>query len=141
MIVAAIMVTIAGFILVSLRNFRENRVYKNTIQGVVSLLEEARSLSLASNEGGVFGVHFESNQMTRFRGPNFNASDTGNRVVVLDSLLTFSSVTFVPSGSNVVFEKLTGAASPYGTTTLQVVSTPTKTTKIIVSKSGSIEVQ
>jgi len=140
-VVVAIMLIIASFILVSIKNFRENRVYKNTVQDVVSLLEEARGLTLASHEGGVFGVRFEAQQMIRFRGPSFNAGDTANKVVVLDPLLTFSSITFVPSGSNVVFEKLTGDASPYGTTTLQLVSTPTETTDIIISKSGIVEVR
>ena len=58
-----------------------------------------------------YGLRFELTRYILFRGASYNASDTTNAVVPLDSRVTFSTISF-PNGS-IVFASKSGEIVGY----------------------------
>lgn len=143
-IVVAVMGLIVAIVIPTLSKFKEQQSLKNTVDDVVSLLNQARSDTLSSLAGTNYSVYFESNKATYFVGSSFVAGTPTNKVAL------FSDVADVPvqdgltlngGGSIVTFDRLTGATSQYGTIKIQLVADPTIYKVITVSKTGFISYQ
>lgn len=105
---------------------------------VVESLEEARSQTLSSQNASQYGVHFSANKITIFSGTTYSSSNSSNRDFLLASTDTIFSTTLNGGGSDVIFNRLTGETSQYGTV---VISSPTtsRTRTVTIHKTGVIE--
>lgn len=138
LVVVAITAMIAAIVIASLNNFRERQVPKNSIGEIAGLLERARSLTLASKDETVYGVHLLTNGAYLFKGTIFSSSSVDNIFVPLDALVATRS-TLVGGGSKIVFDRLTGKTSQYGTIDIYLVSSTTQKRTITVHQTGIIE--
>ncbi len=109
---------------------------------VVSVFEEARTLSIANSQGSSYGVHFDRTQVVRFTGTSYNVSSASNVVERLSSSVAIStSSPYGLSGgtSNIVFTTLTGTTSASGTLGLYLVSSTTNVKTIRIYSTGLVE--
>lgn len=139
LIAVFILSLIAGGIVFSFKNFQKHQSITFSAARVVGLLEEARALTLSAKNDTNYGVHFEASQAVLFEGASYVAGAEENKPIVLDAGVAFTAIDLNGGGSEVVFERLTGATSQYGTTTLSVTAETTEILDIVIHKTGLIE--
>lgn len=139
LVAAAILITMAVIITGALANFRENSELDRAGDNIMSLIREARSRTLASEKGNQFGVRFENARAILFEGPAFDPDDPDNEIYNLLSQLEIFNINV--SGANVIFERLTGNASPTGDVSIRLKTKPNKLKTIFISSAGLIYVQ
>jgi prepilin-type N-terminal cleavage/methylation domain-containing protein len=108
-------------------------------QGLVALLSEARSLSLASKEALPYGVHLEEFQAILFKGPSYSAGNAENITQSFHSAVHLSNYSITGGGSDIIFSRLTGATLNDGTIRLALQNNSLSSTTITVKNTGVIE--
>jgi hypothetical protein len=103
---------------------------------ILSLLAEARALTISAKGGTVYGVHFESQKEVLFSGAAYPAGNPSNRVRPVHDDVRISSILLSGGGSDVVFNKFTGATSQSGTLTLTSVRDAAETKTITITATG-----
>lgn len=134
----AILALLAAVVLGSFSGFRNTQVLQHETDSVMSLLARARSESLSSLDSSSYGVRFEDNQMTFFKGAVFSEGSAGNEIVPINSAVTISSISLSGASDEVVFDRRTGDANAPGTITLQLVSDGTRTRTVTITETGVI---
>lgn len=110
-VVMAIVSTLFAISIVSLNTFQQN-TFQNTSEDVLLSdlkLQQLKSMTGDNNSTTTFeefGIHFETNSYTLFRGSSYSASDPENFTVTLNPNLSFSQVDF--ANSQIVFERNSG---------------------------------
>lgn len=132
LIVIAIMGVILATILPSFTNFRRSSLLNTESQELISIINRARILSVSSKYDDQFGVHFEAGKVVLFQGDTYSPGATTNEEHVFNTALTLSPVVINGGGSELLFEKITGATNQNATTTLLVVGTTSSTTVLVL---------
>lgn len=140
-IATAIILVITTFTLVTLNTFRENQSLKNAVNETVSLINQARSKTLSSQDFSQFGVHFESSRAVLFKGITFSEPNADNIVFSLPASIEISGISLNGGGANVIFQKLTGKTDQSGTIIFRVKNDITKTKTINIINTGIIDIQ
>ncbi|MBI5400651.1 MAG: prepilin-type N-terminal cleavage/methylation domain-containing protein [Candidatus Yonathbacteria bacterium] len=131
LIVVAILGVLLATILPSLLNFRRYSILNTEAQELVTMINRARLLSVSSKNDQRFGMHFEAGKIVIFQGSTYSSGATTNEAHTFDRSLTLSSIVINGGGSELLFEKVTGATSQNATTTLLVTGTMASTTVIV----------
>ena len=110
-ITMAIASTLLGIISMNLLKIHQTKtvqsVYKILVSDLKSQQTKAMSLSAQNTSSpGEYGVHFETNSYTLFKGTSYNPSDQANAEIELPENFSFSNVT-LPS-TQVVFTRGSG---------------------------------
>lgn len=140
LVVITILVTLSAISVTVFSKFSTSRVLVGSVQTVLSILDEARTLTLASKDGYQYGVHFETAKVVLFKGTIYSSSDPDNDVMVLHTAVEISNITLTGSGSDVVFSRLTGTTGQNGTVRLSLVSDSTSSSTINIQTTGIAEV-
>lgn len=137
-IAIAIIVLIAGLALMGLRIYKVSSELAGATEEGISFLETARTQTLASQNASQYGVHFETQRIVFFAGAIFNSADPANGEQVLPSSVEISLISLTGGGSDVIFQRLTGVTSQYGTVTLRLKNDVSKTRVITIEQSGAV---
>ncbi len=123
--------------------------YRSTLQSqqieqdaakIVSVYEEARSLSISGRQGSSYGVHASATKVTRFQGQNYVAGSTSNVDELLSPYVTISAITLTGGTSDVIFSKISGTTTASGTITLALIASTTVTKTITIYGTGLVEI-
>ena len=136
-----IIVSLAVIGLVSFSSFRGKSDLNVATEMGVSLLNEARSQTVSALDASRYGVHFEANKITLFKGVQYTVGDALNKEYILPQGVEVSAVNLFGGGTDVIFNRLTGATNQYGTTTLRLISATTTFRFLVVSSSGVVNAQ
>ena len=136
LIVVGIATMVFSIVLFAFVNTKKDRSVKESADRLVSLLEEARSKTLAGEQNSSFGVRIAQNRLTLFVGTSY-AEQVSNKVVVLPSGVVATS-TIIGGGSDIVFERLSGSVSAYGTTTISLSDNSGKNLSVTISAAGIV---
>ncbi|MEK7558366.1 MAG: prepilin-type N-terminal cleavage/methylation domain-containing protein [Patescibacteria group bacterium] len=117
-------------------SFRDTQSLNSAAIQIVSLLNEARSATVASKESSQYGVHFEIGRAVYFKGTMFSEPSSYNKEIILDASIEVSVITLEGGGNDVVFEQLTGETSNYGSITLEAKGSAGRQKKITVFRTG-----
>ncbi|MCC6323278.1 hypothetical protein IT400_00620 [Candidatus Nomurabacteria bacterium] len=142
-IVIGIVVLLLAVISPVISSFREKQILKNTAEEVKVLLDEARINSVSSKDSNFYSVRFQADRVVFFKGnPPVNLSDPETKTVTFDSRINIipANVVLQGSGTDVVFDRLTGNTSTYGTITLELVSSPSTRKIITVNALGVVSI-
>ncbi len=141
-LVIGIFLTLFGFVSFNLVSVQRNTSVNSTADSLVSDMasQQAKAMTGAGlSSGNSYGIYFQSDKYTLFKGTIYSASDPNNFTVALDSGITFSNVTF-PSGS-VIFSTRSGELSGFsnGQNTVTIHDTQgAKTETITVNRYGVV---
>ncbi len=120
----------------SLMSFRKNQSIQNTTNAVVSVLQEARTKTLASYNNAFYSVYFDTESATLFTGAIYSSTDPNNEVILFESPVVLQSTTLVGGGSVVSFDRLKGTTSQSGTIVVGIPGGASKT--ITINASGVV---
>ncbi len=138
-IIVAVSIILFAIIVSAFSGFNKNQSLNSTSSEVVSVLNEARALTLASLDNKAYGVHFQSDKVIFFKGSVFSSSDPDNKITTISSKISISNISLNGGGDDIIFQRLTGKTDQDGTITLSLVSDPSKSKTITVGVSGIIE--
>jgi prepilin-type N-terminal cleavage/methylation domain-containing protein len=115
----AIMLILAGIILISFATLNRTQALDRDTETIVQVLRQAQSQTLTSKNAMQYGVHFASSTATLFSGSTYSANDAGNLVYTLKTSDLILNVSITGSSTDVVFNRLTGETAQNGTILLQ----------------------
>lgn len=107
-------------------------------QTVVTVLEEARSKTLASTESSQYGVRIGTSALTIFKGNTYVSNDPNNKVTNLNGITIISNISLAGGGSDVVFKRLSGETVHVGTITISTTRS-TKTRDVTIIGTGIVQ--
>jgi prepilin-type N-terminal cleavage/methylation domain-containing protein len=137
-LVLALGALLTGFIALSFSKVNEHEALDTNADLVVSVLNEARSLTLSSVGNTRYGVHFDADQVVLFSGASYSSGAASNVPTALNPRVALRNISF-GGGSNVVFDRLTGATSQSGALQIYLKSATTTYKTISVSATGLSE--
>jgi prepilin-type N-terminal cleavage/methylation domain-containing protein len=139
LIVVAIIGSLVSIVWPQFSKFRETYTHKNMLEDVLSILDKARSKSLASLNSSEYGVHFEQNKVIIFKGKVFSEISPDNEIT---NILEPVTITNIFPGGSFYFNRLNGMPSNATaiSVTLSVQGNPGLTRIITISKTGAISV-
>lgn len=140
-IAVAILLIITTFTLITLNTFRENQLLKNAVNETVSLINQARSKTLSSQDFSQFSVHFETSRAVLFKGAVFSEPNPDNIILAIPSQIEISSISLNGGGVNMIFQKLTGETDQFGTIIFRIKNDVFKTKTIDIKNTGIIDIQ
>jgi prepilin-type N-terminal cleavage/methylation domain-containing protein len=108
------------------------------VAGVTALIRNARILSIASKNASVFGIHFESDKAVLFEGSTYTSGGQNEKIINLSRKVYISSYSLNNGGQDIVFSRLVGDTTNFGTVTLSLKDNSTSTT-ITILKTGVIQ--
>lgn len=138
LITIAIIGILSAVMIANWNGYLSKQAIDKDTEKIVEVLRFARSNTLASKNSLQYGVHLGANDITLFSGTGYSQGATGNQVYNLSSGITLA-YSLQGTGADVVFKRLTGEVSAYGTITLT--SNQNKTRVINIYKTGLVESQ
>jgi prepilin-type N-terminal cleavage/methylation domain-containing protein len=138
MLVLAIAGLLVGVSLGGFSRMSASKALQADASIVKSVVEDARSRTLAARADSEYGVRFESTRVILFKGSSYVSGASTNVISDLNSRVSLSAA-LTGGGSEIIFERLTGKASKGGTVTVSVSGGATKI--LSISTSGIIEIQ
>jgi prepilin-type N-terminal cleavage/methylation domain-containing protein len=141
MLVIAIIAILLAIVLPSLTKSRNTQALSASTEAVISVLNQARSKTLSSEKDTAYGVKIDSASVTLFVGTTYNAGTQTNIVTNLQNNITIPSgnVSLAGGGSEVVFNRLTGATDDFGTVIVQVSNDSNSKKTITIEKTGNVK--
>lgn len=139
LIASFVVVILAALIAAAFFSFRDAQELSRATESLQTLMVEARSRTLSSENASQFGVHIETGRAVLFRGASFTEGAPDNKDVLFPARVEAYSITF-PQG-NVVFERLTGRADSSGEVKLRLRADTAASSTIRVEESGLIYAQ
>jgi len=140
-VVIAILGIMLGVVLASFSSLSTSYVLEGETKTLVSLLGDARSRTLAGRDGFQYGVHFGTSSATLFRGGSYTVGDSTNETMTLNQKVRIGTTTFLGGGSDIIFTKVRGTATYYGTTTLYLANNQSANMSIVIKENGLVEVR
>jgi prepilin-type N-terminal cleavage/methylation domain-containing protein len=135
-ITSAIVVALVTVVAFPFLQFRKQQALQNTTNAVVSILNEARTKTLAAYNDTSYSVRLETSRAILFVGSTYDGSAVTNEYFEFESPIVLQSSSLQGGGTHISFDRLKGTTSQYGTITLAI---PSGASKIItVSPTGSI---
>jgi len=141
LIVIAIISILSAISFYSFSDLNKREVLEKETLKVLSLIQDARSLTLSSKNSSQYGVYFNTGSIVSFVGDTFNPSDTANVATNLSSRVSVSSINLEGGGSEVVFQRLSGKTDQSGTINISLVSDINSSTTIRIFETGLSEIE
>lgn len=112
---------------------------KQDVQGVIAIINEARSLSFASKNALKYGVHLEEFQTILFEGDTYVVGAPTNKYHIFNQRVHKISHSLNGGGDDIVFSRLTGETANFGTINIGIINNPLSSTTISVNASGVVQ--
>ncbi|MFA5934901.1 MAG: type II secretion system protein [Candidatus Paceibacterota bacterium] len=132
--VLAIIATLSTIVVMSFSDAGSKQALEKTTISIISILNEAKSMSISSKDFSGYGVRIESNKLTSFKG----TYGTENKVYNVSNLVSISDIS-IEGGSDVVFKKISGSTNATGTITISINNNLAESNTIKISKTGLVE--
>ncbi|MBI2100190.1 MAG: prepilin-type N-terminal cleavage/methylation domain-containing protein [Candidatus Vogelbacteria bacterium] len=140
LIVGAILVIILKIVFNPFTAFRNQQALKGAVEEVLSTLQQARGQTIASTGDSQYGVHLAGTQVVLFTGSVYNAGSATNYVTTLSSLVNLGNISLAGGGSDIIFQRLTGATSQTGSLVISLKSDASQTKTISINSNGVSDV-
>lgn len=141
-IVVAVLAAFSTIVVAGFMIMQKQADLENNTQEFANVLKLAQSKTLASNQDARYGVYIDTfanpNKYVLFKGMNFAARDSAfDQNFWVSKSVEFFNIN-VGGGSELVFEKLTGALSQPGDISLRYKTDITQTKTVYAASSGTI---
>ena len=144
LVIIGIMVILVALAIPSYRFFQKESDLNNSAEEIINTLRLAQNKTLASEEASKYGVYFDAvstpNQYTLFKGENYASRDSSfDEIHKLSSFLEIYEISLAGGGSEVVFDRISGTTSQFGSMSIGLKDNPAKTKTIYIASSGQVE--
>jgi prepilin-type N-terminal cleavage/methylation domain-containing protein len=134
--VAGILITI---VTLSFGGVNASQALNKSAKNVVSVLDEARTKTFSSSDDSRYGVRLEDSRVILFRGSSYVSTDPENEISELHALVGIRNISIAGGGASVVFDRLTGATSQFGTFEIYLKNATATYRTISIARTGVVE--
>ncbi|MCK9352032.1 MAG: type II secretion system protein [Candidatus Paceibacterota bacterium] len=138
-VVLGILMLLTAASVVSLSSYRDRQVLNGESAQVLSILNKARSQTLASKSQMSYGVRIESDRATLYTGPVFDSVPADREEYILHHSVTASNILLAGGGGDILFDRLTGETASYGTFRIELAADPLQYHIILIKQTGLVE--
>jgi len=131
-VVISILVVVLSITFYFFPKLNKKEVLEKDVSSVVALIRNARVLSVASKNTSPFGIHFENNKIVLFEGGAYVAGNDNEKIVTLSKDVYMSGYLLNLGSPDIVFSRLIGNTSNYGTVTFSLKDDSASTTITIL---------
>lgn len=139
LLVIVITVILIGLSIAGFRLFERKTELQNHSQNILTILELARTKTLASENASQYGVYFEQDKYILFKGETYQEEATDNKTYHLPARLEIYNIDLTGGASSTVFQRISGVTEQDGIIGLRIISQPTENKTINIHSSGQIE--
>jgi len=139
LIVLAIISLVAVLAIPFYQPFQVRTYLDNNSQEIIQVLRKAQSKAMAGENDEVYGVHFSVDEYVLFKGMLYNPDDLENEIFGLPNSLSITNINLNGGGNEIIFDKLKGTTSNYGSIAATSISNESRT--VSISKTGKIEIE
>lgn len=132
---------IGSLILSSFSQFRARKTLDATVESTLASFSRAHLDTISSLNDKRYGIHIESDKTVYFIGTTYSAIDPTNVVYKLSPAIEIANITLNGGVSDIVFDKLTGGTSQYGTFEIRVKSDIIQKYIITINGTGAVSIQ
>jgi type II secretory pathway pseudopilin PulG len=125
----------------NLSAYRNRQVLNGESSQILSILNKARSQTLASKSQTSYGVRIESDRVTLYTGPTFASVPAEYEEYVLNHSVSITNISLNGGSTDVLFERLTGETSAYGTFQITLLAEALQNHIIEISQTGFVGIQ
>jgi len=140
-LVLGIMMLLIGTSLTSLSTYRNRQVLNTETSQVLSFFNKARTETLASKSQLAYGVRINADRIILFPAPTFASSTAENEQYILHHSVAITDNSLIGGGLDVIFARLTGETSSYGTFRITLLSDPIQYHTIAIKETGFVGIQ
>ncbi|PJE76218.1 hypothetical protein COV04_00490 [Candidatus Uhrbacteria bacterium CG10_big_fil_rev_8_21_14_0_10_48_11] len=108
---------------VSYRSYERRLTVQAVARDIISVLDTAKSRTLAAKNDISYGVHFSSSSYTLFAGETYTAGDVGNEVHTVNDNVELYALSLT-GGDDVLYSRVRGSTVNSGTISLRLVDEP-----------------
>lgn len=119
-------------------SFRSKDALEKDEAALVSLIRNARLLSVVSKNALPYGIHLEASKAVLFEGVSYVAGGPNQQTVEFNKLVYLQNYNLNQGTPDIVFARLTGNTLNYGTIVLALKDLSTSTT-ITILQTGVIQ--
>lgn len=127
------------FLLLSMNvfsSFNKDRKLESEAETIISIINEAKSKTMAGEFASEYGLHFELNRIVFFKGIMFIESNSENKEYKLLPEIEIYNISLNGGGQDIVFKKFSGETENYGNISLGFKNNHSKSKIIKISISG-----
>jgi len=141
LIVFAIIAIISAITYAAFSSLKNDEILKKEANNLVSILEDARSLTISGKDASNHGVFFDilGNRTVSFAGDSYDPNSPANREYLLDSAVVILEVNLNGGGNEVVFKRLKGETENSGSVILGLSSATSTTETITIYPTGTVQ--
>ncbi len=136
MVILGICITI---VVLTFGKLKSSQALDKDAELVSSVITEARSLTLAGSSASRYGVNIQDSQIVLFVGDSYATATPSNIITPLNSMVGIRNVSLNGGGTSLIFDRLTGSTSNFGTFEVYLRSATTSFKKISVGLTGIVE--
>ena len=118
--------------------FGKKDALEKDIAGLIAFVRDARLLSIASKDAMPFGIHIENDKAVLFEGSTYVPGGTNEKVIVFSDKVYMYSYSLNLGIPDIVFARLTGNTSNFGTITLSLKDN-SASTSITILRTGVVQ--
>jgi len=134
--VISVIAIVLSLAIINGRNFNDSIELENTAKSIDTKIKLAKAYSIGARNGANYGVHFEAGKIVIFEGNTFDAGALTNEIFVFSDKIEIIEINLAGGGSDLVFDRLVGSTSNFGSIKMGVISEPSKTKQIIINSDG-----
>lgn len=142
LIVIAIISILVAMVIVALRPFNQDLELNNSADHIINSLKLAQSKTLASEQASSYGIYFDittnPHRYILFKGSDYASRDADfDQIIELSNFVELFDIDF-GSGTEVVFDRITGITANSGSVSVRLKQDTTKIKTIYIETSGSV---
>ena len=136
-VVVVILIIIATIVVMPFSQFRNQQILAGAADNILTLVNQARSQTLAAKNDLNYGVYFATSSVTIFSGSIYDQEALDNKEIILSDKVNISDISIGGAGdSSIIFSRLTGITNASGTVTVSLVSSIEKNKVILINEAG-----
>ncbi len=133
LVVIIIMTIIIAISFYFIPNWGKKDALEKDVAGLTSFIRDARLLSMASKDAQPFGIHLQDDKVVLFEGSIYVAGGANEKIMEFSNKVYLYEYSLNGGGADMVFTRLTGYTSNFGTVTLSLKDNSASTTITILS--------
>jgi len=138
LVVIAIMAIILSISFYFFSNLNKKEALEKDVAGLTAFIRNARLLSVVSKDASPFGIHLEGGRAVLFEGNIYTAGGVNEKIIAFSKEVYMSSYSLNLGSPDIVFTRLTGNTSDFGTITLSLKDGSASTT-ITILRTGVVQ--
>lgn len=140
-VVLSILIMLTAASVSSLSSYRDKQVLNGESAQVLAILNKARSQTLASKSQLTYGMYVVSDRVTLYTGPLFASVPADYEEYVLHHSVSITNISLNGGGSDILFDRLTGETTAYGTFRITLLSDASQYHTIKINQTGFVGLQ